>query len=56
MYHGDTPDRSRTRGNLAALAAAVVADATDEDKLAPADDGKDPAAVALGRRGGPKGG
>jgi hypothetical protein len=34
-----------------------VADATDEDRdPKPADDGKDPAAVALGRKGGLKGG
>jgi len=38
------------------LAASIVADATDEDKDdEPANDGKDPAAVALGRKGGLKG-
>jgi hypothetical protein len=37
------------------LAAAIVGDATDEDR-AGRDDGKDPAAVALGRKGGEKGG
>jgi hypothetical protein len=31
-------------------------DATDEDKPEPVADGKDPAAVALGRKGGLKGG
>ncbi len=51
------PDRSRKRPtDLNALAASIVADATDEDKSEAVDDGKDPAAVALGRRGGLKGG
>ncbi len=52
------PDRSRKRRpvDLNALAASIVADSVDEDKDEPADDGKDPAAVALGRRGGLKGG
>ncbi len=52
------PDRSRKRRpvDLNSLAASIVADATDEDKAEPADDGKDPAAVALGRKGGLKGG
>ncbi|MBA2551268.1 MAG: hypothetical protein H0V13_09510 [Nocardioidaceae bacterium] len=52
------PDRSRKRrpADLNSLAASIVGDATDEDKAEPADDGKDPAAVALGRRGGLKGG
>ena len=53
------PDRSRKRRpvDLNALAASIVSDVTDEDKTdQPADDGKDPAAVALGRRGGLKGG
>jgi hypothetical protein len=51
------PDRSRKRrpADLNALAASIVNDATSEDKTEP-DDGKDPAAVALGRRGGLKGG
>jgi hypothetical protein len=52
------PDRSRKRPrDLNELAASIVGDATAEDKdeRAP-DDGKDPAAVALGRRGGLKGG
>lgn len=50
------PDRSRKRpADLNRLAASIVSDATDEDKVEP-DDGKDPAAVALGRRGGLKGG
>lgn len=51
------PDRSRKRPrDLNALAASIVNDATAEEKPEPADDGKDPAAVALGRRGGLKGG
>ena len=51
------PDRSRKRPtDLNALAASIVADATDEDKAEPVDDGKDPAAVSLGRKGGLKGG
>ncbi|SDY88448.1 hypothetical protein SAMN05661080_04903 [Modestobacter sp. DSM 44400] len=53
------PDRSRKRRHvdLNSLAASIVNDSTDEDKpTEPAGDGKDPAAVALGRRGGLKGG
>jgi hypothetical protein len=53
------PDRSRKRPrDLNELAASIVGDATAEDKDAAeaAADGKDPAAVALGRRGGLKGG
>lgn len=50
------PDRSRKRpADLNRLAASIVNDSTDEDKTEP-DDGKDPAAVALGRKGGLKGG
>ena len=50
-------DRSRKRPrDVNSLAASIVRDATDEDKTEPADDGKDPAAVALGRKGGLKGG
>ena len=51
-------DRSRKRrpADLNSLAASIVTDATDEDAPEPADDGKDPAAVALGRRGGLVGG
>jgi len=42
---------------LNSLAASIVNDATAEDRDdEPADDGKDPAAVALGRKGGLKGG
>lgn len=52
------PDRSRKHrpSDLNSLAASIVADATDEDKPEPSDDGKDPAAVALGRKGRLKGG
>jgi len=52
------PDRSRKRrpADLNSLAASIVNEATDEDKPEPVDDGKDPAAVALGRKGGLKGG
>jgi hypothetical protein len=55
---GVMPDRSRKRPrDLNSLAASIVGDATDETlELEPADDGKDPAAVALGRKGGLKGG
>lgn len=50
------PDRSRKPRDLNSLAAAIVADSIDEDKPEPVDDGKDPAAVSLGRKGGLKGG
>jgi hypothetical protein len=50
------PERSRKRPrDLNSLAASIVGDATDETPPEP-DDGKDPAAVSLGRRGGLKGG
>jgi len=38
------------------LAHQIVQEATEEAPAKPADDGKDPAAVSLGRRGGLKGG
>lgn len=51
------PDRSRKRPrDLNALAASIVGDATDDAPSTEPDDGKDPAAVALGRKGGLKGG
>lgn len=52
------PERSRKHRptDLNSLAASIVADSTEEDKDEPADDGKDPAAVALGRKGGRVGG
>jgi hypothetical protein len=48
------PKRSRMPTDLNSLAAKIVDVATNEQP--PADDGKDPAAVALGRKGGLKGG
>jgi hypothetical protein len=52
------PERSRKRRpvDINSLAASIVADATDEDKPAEPEDTRDPAAVALGRKGGLKGG
>ena len=56
------PDRSRKRPrDPNELAKQLVDEATSEEKDTPSepeptDDGKDPAAVALGRRGGLKGG
>lgn len=42
--------------DLNQLAASIVDAATSEAVPTPTDDGKDPAAVALGRKGGKKGG
>ena len=50
-----TPMKKRPR-DLNQLAASIVTDATGEEKPAPKPDGKNPAAVALGRLGGLKGG
>jgi hypothetical protein len=53
------PDRSGKRPrDLNQLAAGLVDDATGDAPVPPDDlhDGKDPAAVALGRKGGQKGG
>jgi hypothetical protein len=56
------PERSSKRNkrprDLNELAASIVGEDTDETPKneQPADDGKDPAAVALGRKGGLKGG
>lgn len=51
------PKRSRKPADLNRLASSIVDEATGESRSAPApDDGKDPAAVALGRKGGLKGG
>ena len=52
------PKRSRKKRptDVNALAASIVGDATADEPEAPADDGKNPAAVALGRLGGKKGG
>jgi len=50
------PERSRKRPvDLNSLAASIVADSTEEDQPQP-EDTRDPAAVALGRKGGLKGG
>lgn len=48
------PKRSRKPADLNRLAAAIVDEATGE--ASPVGEGKDPAAVALGRKGGKKGG
>lgn len=48
--------RPRRPRDLNQLAAAIMDAATNEAAPAPVDDGKDPAAVALGRKGGLKGG
>jgi hypothetical protein len=51
------PDRSRKRPrDVNALAKQLVAEATGEAEPFDPDAGKDPAAVALGRKGGLKGG
>jgi len=51
------PDRSRKRPrDLNALAAQIVGEATGEEKPQRQEPEKDPAAVALGRKGGLKGG
>jgi hypothetical protein len=51
------PDRSRKRPRDAnALGFNIVAEATGEAEPFDPDAGKDPAAVALGRKGGLKGG
>lgn len=51
------PDRSRKRPrDVNELAASIVDEATSDEPPADPDEGKDPAAVALGRKGGLKGG
>ncbi len=51
------PDRSRKRPrDVNELARQIVDEATGEAPPFDPDEGKDPAAVALGRRGGLKGG
>jgi hypothetical protein len=50
-----TPKKKRPR-DLNQLAASIVADATSEEKPTPEPTKKNPAAVALGRLGGLKGG
>jgi hypothetical protein len=49
-YHGAMPNRSRRPADPNSLAAQIVREATGQDE------GKNPAAVALGRLGGQKGG
>jgi hypothetical protein len=59
VYDGNMPNRSSNKRprDLNELAAAIVADAVSTTPEPPLlDDGKDPAAVALGRKGGLKGG
>lgn len=59
MYdEGMSPRRTRSR-DLNELAHQLVAEATGDaptEQIPPEDDGKDPAAVELGRKGGRKGG
>lgn len=51
------PKRSRNPRDLNSLAASIVGEATDESPAPDSEEPeKDPAAVALGRRGGLKGG
>lgn len=51
------PDRSRKRpGDMNEIAKQLVDEATGESPPFDPDAGKDPAAVALGRKGGLKGG
>jgi hypothetical protein len=50
-----TPKKKRPR-DISQLAASIVADATSEEKPSPEPTKKNPAAVALGRLGGLKGG
>lgn len=50
------PDRSRKPRDLNEMAAAIVESATSEEPRPDPDEGKNPAAVALGRLGGQKGG
>jgi hypothetical protein len=51
------PDRSRKRPtDVNELAKQLVGEATGDSPVADPDAGKDPAAVALGRKGGLKGG
>jgi hypothetical protein len=57
LVFGRMPDRSRKRPrDVNALARQLVDEATGEAPPFDPDEGKDPAAVALGRKGGLKGG
>jgi hypothetical protein len=50
------PKRSSKPRDLNLMAAAIVAQATSDEDVPDPDAGKNPAAVALGRLGGQKGG
>lgn len=50
------PKRPRDPNQLAKLIVDIVTGETPDDSTDAADEGKDPAAVALGRKGGLKGG
>ncbi len=50
------PKRSSKPRDLNAMAAAIVDQATSDEPVPDLDEGKNPAAVALGRLGGQKGG
>lgn len=50
------PKRSSKPRDLNRLAASIVEEATSEEAAADPDEGKNPAAVELGRKGGLKGG
>jgi len=50
------PKRSSKPRDLNSMAAAIVAQATSDEPVPNPDEGKNPAAVALGRLGGQKGG
>lgn len=50
------PKRSSKPRDLNSMAAAIVAQATSDESEPDPDEGKNPAAVALGRLGGQKGG
>jgi hypothetical protein len=50
------PDRSRKPRDLNQMAATIVESATSDEPRPDPDEGKNPAAVALGRLGGQKGG
>lgn len=50
------PKRSSKRLDINLLAKSIMEQATGQQPKEPADDGKNPAAVALGRLGGLKGG
>jgi len=57
IYHSVMPERSRTKSSdFNQLAKSIVEQATSEQPKKSADEGKNPAAVALGRLGGLKGG